>query len=107
MHTTETKSSARTAVARRVIRVDGTEEQLPHAITMRRALDLIGADTIDTVSLKHLGGPLQVMLVDDAGMIDDKPINQKATALYHANSRAGNPHSIHGDVVVLFDEDFA
>jgi len=107
MTTTETKSSAQTTVARRVIRVDGTEEQLPHAITMRQALDLIGADTIDTVALKNLGVPLRVMLVDDVGMIDGKPINAKATALYHANTRPGNPHSIHGDVVVLFDEDFA
>lgn len=105
---TETKSSSvETTVARRVIRVDGTEEPLPHAITMRRALDLIGADAIDTVSLKHLGRPLQVMLVDDVGMIDGKPINAKATALYRANTRPGNPYSIHGDVVVLFDEDFA
>lgn len=100
---TETK----TEQIRRVIRVDGTEEPLPHAVTMRRALDLIGADTIDTVSLKHLGHPLQVMLVDDVGMVDGKPINAKATELYHANCRPGNPYSIHGDVVVVYDEDFA
>lgn len=94
-------------MTRRVIRVDGSEELHDRPVTMRQALNLISADTADTVALKHLGRPLQVMIVDDTGMVDGKPANPKATALYHANCRPGNPYSIHGDVLVTFDGDFA
>jgi hypothetical protein len=94
-------------MTRRVIRVDGTETALNEPVSMRQIGQLIGADTLDTVMLKHLGRPLQVMVVDDTGMVDGKPVNQKATELYHANCRPGNPYSIHGDVVIVFDKDFA
>ena len=36
-----------------------------------------------------------------------KPINEKATALYHANCRPGTTHQIVGDVVIVPDEDYA
>jgi hypothetical protein len=39
-------------------------------------------------------------------MIDNKPVNQKATALYHAVCRPGTLHQIHGDVVIVSDRDF-
>jgi hypothetical protein len=68
---------------------------------------MIGADMIDTVVLRHLGHPVQVMIVDDTGMIDGKPVNVKATELYHANCHPGTTHQIHGDVVVVPDDDFA
>jgi hypothetical protein len=51
--------------------------------------------------------PETVMLVDDTGMIDGKPINPKATALYHAICRPGTMFSIHGDVAIASDRDFA
>lgn len=91
---------------RKLIRDDGTEVELvgPHAINDIK--QLIGADTLDTVALRHLGSPLHVMLVDDAGMIDGRPVNVKATALYHANCRPGTTHPICGDVVVVPDGDF-
>jgi hypothetical protein len=48
-----------------------------------------------------------VMMVDDTGMIDGKPINPKATELYRGVCRPGTPYSIHGDVAIVNDEDFA
>ncbi|MCD6674888.1 MAG: hypothetical protein LT106_18800 [Burkholderiaceae bacterium] len=93
-------------MARRIIRVDGNEEALPQPVSMRQILSLIGADCADTVILKHLGRPLQVMVVDDTGAVDGKPVNAKATALYHANCRPGTAHPICGDVAIVFDKDF-
>jgi hypothetical protein len=48
-----------------------------------------------------------VMMVDDAGMVDGKPVNSKATALYHSRCKPGTIHGIHGDVAIVNDEDFA
>lgn len=94
-------------VTRKLIRTDGTETALqgPHAI--RDIQTMIGADTLDTVMLRSLGDPLHVMLVDDTGMIDGKPVNVRATTLYHAQCRPGNPYQIHGDVVIVPDGDYA
>jgi hypothetical protein len=36
-----------------------------------------------------------------------KPVNEIATALYHANCRPGTTHQIVGDVYICLDEDFA
>lgn len=94
-------------MTRRTIRTDGSEELLPNPIGIAEAQRLIGASTLDTVLLRHLGRPLQVMLVDDAGALTDKPVNPRATELYHANCRPGTTWPIRGDVVIVFDEDYA
>lgn len=94
-------------MTRRIIRVDGTEEALDRPHSMKELYRLMGCQLVDTVNLRHLGEPRQVMLVDDTGMIDRKPVNQKATALYHANCRPGVTAPICGDVAIVFDEDFA
>jgi hypothetical protein len=94
-------------VSRRVIRVDGTEEPLDTPQTIAQINKLIGANGLDTVNLRHLGAPRQVMFVDDTGMIDGKPVNPKATALYHANCRPGTTHPVCGDVAIVFDQDYA
>lgn len=96
-----------TAMVRKIIRADGREERLdgPHA--MRSLQHLIAGNGIDVVQLRHLGRPVWVMIVDDTGFIDGRPINEKATALYHANCHPGTTHPICGDVAILLDEDFA
>lgn len=91
---------------RRVIRADGTETVLDRPVSIPGICRLIDAAMLDTVRLRHLGAPAWVMLVDDTGMIDGRPVNEKATALYHANCRPGTAHQIHGDVVVVPDSDF-
>jgi hypothetical protein len=45
------------------------------------------------------GKPL--WLVDDTGMLDGKPVNPKATALYQAICRPGTIRPIHGDAVIV------
>jgi hypothetical protein len=92
---------------RKLIRADGSSMALPNSMKMAELLKLIGADTIDTVTLRHLGYPIQVMLVDDAGYAKGRPVNREATNLYLANCRAGTTHVIRGDVVVVPDDDFA
>jgi hypothetical protein len=92
---------------RALIKADGTRRELvgPHAMADLRAM--IGADSLDTVNLRHLGHPPQVMLVDDLGHAKGLPVNVQATQLYLANCRPGTPHVIRGDVVVVPDDDFA
>lgn len=94
-------------VIRRLYRADGRIDDLagPHSIEDLRAM--IGADTLDTVNLRHLGFPMHVMLVDDSGYGKGLPVNAEATKLYHANCVPGTTHQIRGDVIVVPDDDFA
>ncbi|GAP37344.1 hypothetical protein ABXN37_19660 [Piscinibacter sakaiensis] len=109
---------------RRLIRADGTSQDLPQPISIAEINRLIGAQVTDTVNLRHLGQPLHVMVVDDLGYETEqvepipgqielrpirarKPVNEEATRLYLANCRPGTTHQIVGDVVVVPDEDFA
>lgn len=94
-------------ITRKLIRTDGTEIHLegPHA--MADIMQIIGAETLDVVKLRHMGEPLHAMLVDDEGHLWDRPINQKATTLYHANCKPGTTWPIRGDVVIVPDSDFA
>ena len=90
----------------RLIKVDGTEiliEEKPTLSTIQRA---IGADCIDTVCLDK-PARTQIMIVDDTGMIDGKPVNPKATALYQSICKPGTVWAIHGDVAICNDLDFA
>jgi hypothetical protein len=109
---------------RKLIRTDGTSQELSADLSWTALKALMGAETIDTVALHHLGLPLHVMLVDDGGYEVQqiqhspthferrptralKPVNAWATMLYHANCKRGTTHQIVGDVVVMPDEDFA
>lgn len=108
---------------RKIIRTDGTTEDLPSPKPMKELCQAIGAQTIDTVRMRHMGYPVHVMLVDDNGYdthaeIDGdtttlvpvralKPVNVEATRLYHLNCVPGTTHQIVGDVVIVPDEDFA
>lgn len=88
----------------KIIRTNGKEEN--HEIEKRSAMNrigiLIGADCFDTVNLRDG----RVMIVDDTGMIDRKPVNPEATKLYHSVCRPGTPNPICGDVAVCIDADF-
>jgi hypothetical protein len=104
------------------IRADGTQRELLAPVSLGDVHAMIGARSLDTVTLRHLGTPLHVMLVDDEGWACEtvdhgthvelrptqalKPINEVATQLYHANCVAGTTHQIAGDVVVLPDSDY-
>lgn len=93
---------------RRIIRVDGSVEPVadPKTITQIRQIIGAGDSGLDTVSLRHLGRPPVVMLVDDLGHDKGRPVNPTATALYHANCVPGATHPIVGDVFIAPDSDF-
>jgi hypothetical protein len=88
-----------------ILRAAGTAED--HEVSRHILLDwcrrMIGADTLDTVNLRDG----RVMLVDDVGLVDGKPLNAAATALYHGVCRPGTTNPIAGDVAIAWDEDFA
>jgi hypothetical protein len=88
-----------------IIRVDGSEEVVTGKPTLEKVYAAIGCECIDTVLLDRASETL--MMVDDTGMIDGRPINAKATKLYHSVCRPGTVHSIHGDVAIVNDGDFA
>lgn len=92
--------------ARRVITAAGVETAIDAPLTMTEIGKRIGAETLDTVQLRHLGPPTIVMVVDDRGHEKRRPVNAAATALYHANCRPGTTHTIRGDVVIAPDSDF-
>ena len=88
-----------------VVRIDGqtSEHEVPKRTAFREIGKLIRADCFDTVNLRDG----TVMIVDDTGMIDGKPVNPEATKLYHGVCRAGTIHPICGDVAIAIDADFA
>lgn len=87
----------------RIIRTDETSQTIQNKPTIRELRKAIGADCMDSVNLRNGC----VMMVDDTGMIDHKPVNPEATQIYHLMCKPGAVHSIHGDAVIVFDEDFA
>ncbi len=91
----------------KIIRCDGTVEDYKEKPTIERIHALLKVDCIDTITLSwHKGTPSELMLVDDTGMIDHKPVNDKATAIMQDLHKGGYPYSIHGDVALVNDLDF-
>lgn len=93
----------------KVARVNGIIEVLLERPTIRGICEAIGADTLDSVTLRDAQGRPSgvVMMVDDSGLIDGKPVNPAATKLYHSVCRPGTTHPICGDVAIVNDGDFA
>lgn len=108
---------------RRLIKTDGTTQDFDTPQTLEQIRNLIGADALDTVNLRHMGYPLHVMAVEDKGyetraVVEGnvttlvptrarKPVNLEATKLYHLNCIPGTTHQIVGDVFISPDDDFA
>jgi hypothetical protein len=88
----------------KVIRVDGTEITHEGKASITEIMRLIGCNCLDTVTIDRRRQT--VMFVDDTGMLDRKPVNPKATALYLAICKPGTLHQIHGDVVIVNDGDY-
>ena len=84
-----------------ILRVDGRREshELPRRGLLQAIYGLIGCEVGDVVNLRDG----RVMLVDDTGLVDGKPINRGATSLYHAIYDTPNP--IAGDVAIVLDEE--
>jgi hypothetical protein len=93
----------------RVVRTNGTIELRDTKPTTALALTAIGADTPDTVNLRHDSQGKRsdtVMLVDDTGHQRGRPFNMIATQLYHRRCVPGTTHTIVGDVALVNDNDF-
>lgn len=88
---------------RQILYSDGRIATLPGPISIEKARELIGAESLGTVALK---GGVNVMLIDDDGIFKELPYNYAATLLYHA--KCGNTEgTIHGDAIVVPDSDYA
>lgn len=85
----------------KIIRVDGTEIIEKEKPSISKIMKAIGCEYLDTVTL----GQDIVMLVDDTGMIDGKPVNKAASALM-LKRFSNYPNKIHGDVAIVNDLDF-
>jgi hypothetical protein len=90
-----------------LIAVDGTVTRIPKKAVSRTIAREIGAEFFDTVILRRSNGMAEiVMILDDTGMVEGKPVNSKATELYHSVCIPGTLFSIHGDVAIVNDKDF-
>lgn len=88
-----------------IIFVSGAREDrdIPKQFVWNQLKTILSAEGFDTVNLRDG----RVMIVDDTGMIDGKPVNPEATKLYHSICIPGTVHCIHGDVAIALDKDFA
>src|SRR5262245_30117441 len=68
--------------------------------------EAIHCDTLDVVQIGRANGTDEIMLVDDSGALTGKPVNEKATELYHRICKPGTTWQIRGDVAIARDEDF-
>ena len=103
-----------------IIRTDGTEEVITGKARILVIEKQINATCLDTVLIDR--NEMIVMLVDDNGYETReettgnvttiipvkalKPVNEKATAFYHAICIPGTTHQIVGDVAIAYDSDF-
>ena len=87
-----------------VLRTSGAEEK--HFDVPRGSLldiyRLIGCELVDVVNLRDG----RMMLVDDEGLLAQKPTNRKATEIYRALT-GSHDGLIVGDVALVEDEDFS
>lgn len=88
----------------KIIRVNGEESVVKSKPSLRAICQQIGCETVDTVTLNR--NTMTIMVCDDTGMLDNKPINEKATTLARQAFGTQYPYSIHGDVAIVNDEDF-
>lgn len=86
-----------------LIKSDGQEIGFTTKPSIQEIREKIGAPQgLDFVDL----GNGQVMAVDDVGLVDGKPINYKATELYHSVCVPFTMNPICGDVAIAWDADF-
>lgn len=88
-----------------VLRINGRISLEEGKATINKIHRAIGCDCCDTVLLDR--NKEIIMMVDDTGLVDDKPVNDAATRLVRSVFGPTYPHSIHGDVAIVNDKDFA
>lgn len=94
----------------------GERIDIPTPQSLEQIHALLDVDSVDAVALRHLPGPLHVMLVDDIGQLREprRPLNVAASTLYAARcgSDTGSAEfcsglfDIFGDAFICPDDDF-
>jgi hypothetical protein len=79
-----------------------TVHEYPGKVSFRVLAELVDYEWFDFVNLRDG----RVMAVDDTGILDGKPVNPIATAIYHSVCIPGCTQTIHGDVLIVNDSDF-
>lgn len=87
-----------------LLRTNGDRIDFDSPLTLADIERLIGADALDTVTLRDR---VHVMVVDDIGHQKELPLNKAATLLYWERCGGPNDWAIVGDVVIVPDSDFA
>jgi hypothetical protein len=79
-----------------VIRADGSEErvQVNDRSEVAKLIDAHGCDGFNLRDGRRV-------IVDDNGHARGRPVNKKATALYHSICKPGTTFSIVGDVAII------
>src|SRR5258708_28354330 len=86
-----------------ILRINGNVKKVDEKPTLAKIYKEIGCECIDTITLDH--ERQLVMMVDDNGAITEppKPVNDNATAMYHARCKPGTTWPIRGDVALVND----
>jgi hypothetical protein len=92
-----------------ILRTDGTDETINAIPTLDNIYSAIGCDTVDVVCIGKANTPPddEIMFVDDTGALTGKPVNERATKLYHRICKPGTTWEIRGDVAITRDKYFA
>lgn len=88
----------------KIIHVDGSEEdvEFDQSECHQRIEKELDCNALDTVNLRNG----YTMYVDDIGLQKEKPVNKKATALYHGICVPGTTQPIVGDVMVIAESEW-
>jgi hypothetical protein len=106
-----------------IIRTDGSELLMRVRPTIERIEKVLGFSALEFVRIGKADDSDLVMAIDDNGYVVEAvvdrnvtrlvsiranhPVNEKATAFYHAICRPGTTHQIVGDVAIMHDSEFA
>lgn len=90
----------------KIIRVTGAEEEYNFRPTIPVLHDKLRIRGLTVITLKRdvAGLPETIMLVDDTGALEHKPLNHKAMEVL--KQYKGYQYSIHGDCAIACDHDF-
>ncbi len=72
-----------------IVRVDGSEEELDHRLSLKEAQEIVGG----YIELVRIFNPFRTLVVNEDGKAMGLPINSKASSMHHG--------FIVGNVVVL------
>ena len=90
-----------------ILRCNGRHEAIDQVPTFEAMEQAISCTAFDAVPIGKANRPPddEILLVDDTGLLDGKPINPEATLLYWRVAPSQR-HCIHGDAILTRDRYF-